>query len=668
MFLSALVLVSTSCAWLRNVKERKTLKQPSALSQTSSGYPTSGPVSVATPVGTKTTVASRSTNPPNSASTTTTTPPAPVTPAAKPNDGELFLPLTPDVPDETPISPSELAQAPTPARRAAVPLPPLPESGPAPLQAQPLLPAVGAEPAFQNLTQANPAPTAPLETPTEAAILQGEANAKVYCATCHEMPGPELLDRDTWLGSVLPAMSPGGSRHVPAADMGTLSLESMNSPLETSRLRAPLIPRETWDSIVNFYAAKAPESLEPASPDRPIDFDIPGFKIEFPQNAPGKPATNAIRIDSTNGRILVGATDPNLFLVFDKDLQLIQEARLSSPPTWFEPMTGPDGKRRLGLTLAGNMDPNDRAEGNLVMIHEQPGVPAYDNAITLLSQLRRPVNTRFGDLNGDGLPDPVIAQFGDTIGQLAWYQSSADAGITERILIPRPGAIKTQLIDWENDGDQDVVVLMTQAREGVYLLRNDGTGNFEEQLLVSTPPVYGSSSFDLADFNGDGLTDILLTCGDNADYSMIFKPYHGLYIWLNVGDDKFEQAHFYPVNGAFNAVARDFDLDGDLDLASVAYFPDFQHRPFEAFLYFENKGDKTRFDFHPFTFDQAVSGRWLPMDVGDVDLDGDVDIVLGNFLRALMGPGQIPPDVLQKWDEPGPFFILLRNQARSPAN
>tara|TARA_R110002096_G_scaffold159011_3_gene324582 strand:+ start:6370 stop:8253 length:1884 start_codon:yes stop_codon:yes gene_type:complete len=539
------------------------------------------------------------------------------------------------------------------------PLSPLPEEMEAPLIPQPLIPNSDLEipEGFVNLTR----PAQPDDFDPQLA-LAGEKATQIYCATCHLVPGPELLDRETWLTSVLPRMAPGGSRYTPHADTGTVSLESINDPLKSAKLPAPAINDQTWQSIVAYYGRNAPETLEPAPPPRPIDAGLPGFHVEFPDLLVQRPATNTIRIHPERGHILVGETDPNTFLVFDQKLRLIQEARLSSPPTWFEPLVTNQGQAKMSVTLSGHMDPNDFQSGSLVFVDEQPGIPAYDRPVMPLTQLRRPVSTRFGDLNGDGRLDPVISQFGDTIGQLAWYESQRNGSFRERILIPRPGSLRSQILDYDQDGDQDVVTLMAQAREGVFLLRNNGKGEFETQPLIQIPPVYGSSSFEMVDINQDGKLDIIQTCGDNADFSQIFKPYHGVYVWLNQGEDQFEIAYFYPINGAFNAHARDFDLDGDIDIACLAYFPDYQERPQESFVYLQNEGGQF-LDFHPFTVEAALRGRWLPMDVGDIDSDGDIDIVLGNFQRALMGPGTIPTDLLQSWERPGPHFMLLRNLA-----
>src|SRR5205085_10544019 len=148
-----------------------------------------------------------------------------------------------------------------------------------------------------------------------------------------------------------------------------------------------------------------------------------------------------------------------------------------------------------------------------------------------------------------------------------------------------PGAIKAYPYDYNKDGKTDILALFAQGEEGIFLYTNKGDGNFEEKRLIRFPALYGSSYFELADFNKDGYPDILYTCGDNADYSTIFKPYHGVYIFLNDKTNHFIQKYFFPINGCYKAIARDFDGDEDLDIATISYFPDFVHQPEDGFVY-----------------------------------------------------------------------------------
>src|SRR5690606_6312476 len=185
-----------------------------------------------------------------------------------------------------------------------------------------------------------------------------------------------------------------------------------------------------------------------------------------------------------------------------------------------------------------------------------------------------------------------------------------------------------------------------------FYYENQGGGSFKEKRLLTFSPLNGSQYMEMADFDKDGNLDILYVCGDNADKSPILKDYHGIYIFLNDGNDHFKQAYFYQLNGAYKAMARDYDLDGDLDIAAISFFPDYRNCPEESFVYLENKGN-LKFGDH--TFPEATKGRWIVMDAGDIDGDGDIDLALGSFVYFL-AQGDTT-GLSKKWLEESPSVI-----------
>jgi hypothetical protein len=199
---------------------------------------------------------------------------------------------------------------------------------------------------------------------------------------------------------------------------------------------------------------------------------------------------------------------------------------------------------------------------------------------------------------------------------------------------------------------------MAQGDEGIFVYYNKGNGTFEEKRLLQFPPSYGSNCFELTDFNKDGHPDILTTNGDNGDYPPILKPYHGIRIFMNDGKNNFGQKVFLPVNGPCKAIARDFDGDGDLDIASISYFPDYDHHPEESFIFWENTGNLS---FKPSSFNNASMGRWLTMEAGDIDHDGDIDLVLGNAKFPL---GHIPDSLMKNWNKYSPSLVILKNKTK----
>jgi hypothetical protein len=299
----------------------------------------------------------------------------------------------------------------------------------------------------------------------------------------------------------------------------------------------------------------------------------------------------------------------------------------------------------------GILQPNERTTGELITIMANGKVTSF------IDSLQRPVYFEKIDLNNNKLDDYVICDFGNYTGALLVYENLGHKKFKRHVIYGVPGARRVAIRDANHDGRNDIVVLMTQGNEQIALLINDGNFNFTITPLLRFPPVFGSSYFDLVDFNLDGNFDILYTNGDNGDFSNVLKPYHGVRIFMNDGKNRFSESWFYPMYGATKAIAFDFDQDGDLDLAAISFFPDFERHPERGFLYFENTGNR----FMPHSIPLASTGRWLVLDAADVDQDGDCDLLIGAFDSDF----RVPPELVNQWHEKKISLLILHNTFRS---
>jgi len=187
---------------------------------------------------------------------------------------------------------------------------------------------------------------------------------------------------------------------------------------------------------------------------------------------------------------------------------------------------------------------------------------------------------------------------------------------------------------------------------------NEGGLRFRDEVVIRNLSSFGSSNVRLADMDGDGALDVILTSGDNGDLPEVtLKPYHGVRIYRNDGQNHFGEAFFYPMYGAYNAMAADFDGDGRLDLAVVAYFPDWSAEDVESFTILRQTGSM---QFAPMRVPSLPLGRYAVLDVGDVDGDGDADVLLGGLYDNL-GVADVA-----RWDRirKGPRAVLLRNDRK----
>jgi mono/diheme cytochrome c family protein len=503
-------------------------------------------------------------------------------------------------------------------------------------------------------------------------ITQGKALAAKYCASCHQLPSPGLLDAGTWEKGVLPQMGPR---------LGIFEYKYQRYPNNSQDPNvgrgyypsSPLLSPEEWGAVIDYYTALAPDSLPRQQRKEPLRADSTDFEVMAPDvRDKTPPATCLIRYDAATRQVL---TSDILRHSFDRwDARGIAGGRRGDGWETGGVMCGGGavGRLRTSVDISGAIvdlvsdkggytacnigafAPNNAMAGHLDRLTREerrfvPGdTPVYNG-------LMRPVNLVGADLNGDGRQDWVVCEFGFIKGELSWLENKGDGRYEKHVLRAVPGAIRAVVQDYNHDGLPDLWVLFAQGDEGILLFTNKGNGQFAEQRILTFPPCYGSTYFELDDFNRDGHPDILYTCGDNGDFSTVLKPYHGIYIFQNDGHEHFTRQYFFPMNGCYRAMARDFDGDGDLDIACIAYFADYRSQPDEGFVYLESKGNG---QFSPHTVAAARCGRWITMDVADIDGDGKPDILLAN---CSVGPGFIKPAT--DWKK-GPPFIVLRNQIR----
>lgn len=446
-------------------------------------------------------------------------------------------------------------------------------------------------------------------TTPEVSNLSGEELAKIHCASCHLFPDPKSLPKAIWMRSVLPKMAL-------RLGQGDYMQEMMNYPNDEMMavissnvyLEHPVLAKADWEKILNYYEKNAPDSLK--QNDVLKTDELQSFKLKEQKNEAKEIVLT--QFDSLRNELSVGT------FIKSAVYSLIANKGFTDSILTPSPVVDIKYHSNLGKVYleVGALDPSDLPKGRLM-----------SGKKVLIDKLPRPVNMVLADINDDNYEDFIIANFGNLLGNLAWYDGKT---FKENILINEPGARVMYHVDFDNDGKKDILALMTQGREAIVLFKNKGNGDFEMKPLLSFPSYFGSSYFEVKDLDFDGALDFVYTNGDNADLSMVKKPFHGVRIYLNNGKAGFSEKYFYPINGASKVIAEDFDNDKDFDLAVISYFPDVKRN--EAFLYFEGIGN---LNFKVGSKKKVSSHKWLTMDAGDFDKDGDKDIILGAFNREL---------------------------------
>ncbi len=497
-------------------------------------------------------------------------------------------------------------------------------------------------------------------------LERGEALASTYCGSCHIEPQPELLPKRSWeaalgyMGYWLGMQDLSFLEEHPQFVQDNVASRHEVLLRENAFPSAPLLTAADWEALRSYYVAAAPEEALAQTSKPAIDWGLDRFDVFRTSYRPNPAAvTTMVHIRESGQEVYLGDSVLQTLTVLGSD------GRIKAGPRQFRPEITPIDLEFIGDTaylgsigdLMSNRPPEDRV-AHISAIELADDSLANATSRVVLDRLYRMADMKPADINGDGRLDFIVCGFGAIAGHVSLFASQPDGSFAESVLLNLPGAVKAEVHDFNDDGLVDIALLVSDAREGMHILENLGNGEFARNTVFETHPAYGHTYFELHDFNDDGLMDFLVVNGDNVDSDPYNtrKNYHGLRIYLNRGSYSFNEAFFYPMYGAFIAKAADFDADGDLDIAAISFYPDYAAERQEAFTYLENDGGLS---FSPQSSEQFMAGRWMTMDIGDIDGDDDVDVVLGGGYIPVGMFGLM--DLYQEFVRTGPPVLILKN-------
>jgi hypothetical protein len=478
-----------------------------------------------------------------------------------------------------------------------------------------------------------------MQTQQTTAPEGDEQRARRTCSGCHAFPAPDILPKAAWRNEFVRMMFIREKRVPPVGPPETV-YRSVQLPADMER-------------ILPYYLNHAPERLASPEPwpdpsESPVHFTRHTLAM---RDLEGPPAVSNVQlVHFTDPQQLdVLATEMRQGFVFvghptspDRGLSVV--ANIPHPAHVTLTDVDKDAIPDLLVADMGHFFPSDHRDGAVVWLR---GLGKGRFAPFWLDGWPRVADVEAADFNGDGKTDLAVAAFGHHFtGQIAILENrTADPSrpdFTTHTIDPRPGGIHIVPVDLNHDGHMDFVTVLAQEHETVLAYINKGTGDFsfERKVIYAAPhPNWGSTGIQLVDLDGDGDLDVLYTHGDTFDDGIV-KPYHGIQWLENKGSYPFVEHTIAAMPSVIRAVAVDLDGDGDLDVVACALLAsgtNVDESTLPALVWLEQTKPGT---FVRHTIEMGFP-RHATLDVADIDGDGDVDIVVGNFSLDRKMPGLI---------------------------
>jgi hypothetical protein len=457
----------------------------------------------------------------------------------------------------------------------------------------------------------------------------GETLALRECSKCHAFPPPKSMLQRDWEYGAIPYLE------------DLLRLQQLKN-YDEKTVRKVL---DNWSKIKDYYIKNG--SLKNPGEQASREDPIQSFNAKEVLKGTD---VSAIFYHQAHKALYVGDTKTRTAIVLNNQGKILNRFELNKIPSFFCV-----SDNNIIVCGINSLDPLDSKQGEVG--HIDPD----GNYIRLLNGLNRP--TKYLEFQHNMASHSILLEYGIRLGKVTLFRD-----MKEIFTINLSGGIDCEIIHEPDNQNTTLYVLFAQEHECIIRLSLGSNDEVQQDVLIKKQPGWGFTAMDILDFDNDGELEILTSNGDTTEFRSNPRTYHGIRAY-DIAQDGLNESWFVPVHGVMDFVSLDYNNDGQLDLASVSYFGDFKNNPEQGAMIHQNKSNG---EFVSRPLPQSEKSRWCRIGKGDLDLDGDDDLILGalnyettkrpyekniKYLESF----KTPKSVLKEWNKNGNRLLLLMN-------
>ena len=248
---------------------------------------------------------------------------------------------------------------------------------------------------------------------------------------------------------------------------------------------------------------------------------------------------------------------------------------------------------------------------------------------------REPLFLASGDLNGDGLPDVVSANFDDAALYVYFNSSTTPGNFGTPLSLSSRGASQVVVADLNGDGQADIV--SADFNVSIFVQSSTTPGSFLAPVGLSTA---GANWVAVGDLNHDGAPDIVVT--DGIGVRVFFHTGAASSVTYSAPVTLFTQTINFNLPAASLVAIGDVDGDGFNDIVVTDPGPTGGSAPSVNVLRQDPANPGTF--LAPVSYPLAQNNRVFDIRLADLNGDTRPDIVLGEsrVVSVLLQDGVTP--------------------------